>query len=294
MELQVRLLWKSKVVPPIIPSVVSRYRRERVSDHPCAARWDQSSGGPSARFPPSMPRVCFAADLHLFARRSSANLHLSELIDVANESEICVLGGDIFDFRWSRYANDEATAQAATEWLTAFDEQTNHCTVHFLLGNHDDHPALLERLPALEQLIPTFEWSRYYFRLGNTLFLHGDVADRTMTEACLHAQRDKIEHHNRSEMHHRLYDMVIKAQLHRLAPPAVYPRRRVAKRILNYINDIGHGPETGVEHVCFGHTHRPMDHFHYKGIHFHNCGAPIGGAPFRILTRNVVLPSASS
>lgn len=238
---------------------------------------------------PSMPKVCFIADLHLFARRSTASLHQNRMIQSALESDLCVLGGDIFDFRWSTYLTEDETAHAAVEWLREFDRATHHCQVHFLLGNHDDHPELLERLPFLEQEMPTFEWSRYFYRLGDTLFLHGDVADKTMTAACLKLQREQFIHGSRTELHHRLYDVAIKAQLHRLAPPAVYPCQRVAKRILKYMESVGHGQKTGVKHVYFGHTHRPMDHYLCEGVHFHNGGAPIGNAPFRILSRDVIL-----
>lgn len=236
-----------------------------------------------------MAKVCFVADLHMFARRSTAERYQDRIIEAALESDLCVLGGDIFDFRWSTYLTEDETAHAAVEWLRHFDEATQHCRVHFLLGNHDDHPELLERLPFLEQEMTTFEWSRYYFRIGDTLFLHGDVADKNMTAACLKLQREQFSHGSRTELHNRLYDVAIKAQLHRLAPPAVYPCKRVAKRILAYMESIGHGRESGVEHVCFGHTHRPMDHFLYGGVHFHNGGAPIGDAPFRILVRDVAL-----
>ena len=234
-----------------------------------------------------MPRICFVADLHLFARRSRADKYYDQIIHAAADSDICVLGGDIFDFRWSVYPTEDETAHAAVEWLREFDRATHHTQVHFLLGNHDDHPELLERLPFLEQELKTFEWNRYFYRLGDTLFLHGDVADRTMTAACLQSQREQFSHNNPTDLQHKLYDVAVKAQLHRLAPPAVYPRKRVAQRILSYMESIGHGKSTGVEHVFFGHTHRPMDHFLLNGVHFHNGGAPIGEAPFRILRRDV-------
>lgn len=237
-----------------------------------------------------MLKVSFVADLHLFARRSSAPRYHDQIIAAALDSDVCVLGGDIFDFRWSTYLTEDETAHAAVEWLRAFDTATKHCRVHFLLGNHDDHPELLERLPFLEQEITTFEWSRYYYRLGDTLFLHGDVADKTTTALGLQLQREQFSHGSRNELQNRLYDVAIRAQLHRIAPPAVYPCKRVAKRILAYMESIGHPKESGVEHVYFGHTHRPMDHYLFEGVHFHNGGAPIGRAPFRILQRNVNFP----
>lgn len=237
-----------------------------------------------------MPKICFVADLHLFARRSTADRYRAEIIRAALNSDLCVLGGDIFDFRWSVFPTEDETAHAAVEWLRAFDRDTDHCRVHFLLGNHDDHPELLERLPYLAEELGTFDWSRFYYRLNDAIFLHGDVADRSMTAACLREQREQFSHGSRTEMHHRLYDVAIKAQLHRIAPPAVYPCKRVAKRLISYLSSIGHGPDDGIRHVYFGHTHRPMDHYLFQGVHFHNGGAPIGGAPFRILQCEVKDP----
>ncbi|SFJ46261.1 metallophosphoesterase [Planctomicrobium piriforme] len=234
-----------------------------------------------------MSRVAFVSDLHLFASRSSAYAHFDALIQTARQSDECVLGGDIFDFRWSRYPTPEATADAAIEWLDEFISSTRDCQVHFVLGNHDDHPLLHARLPELQAKHPRFAWNRFYYRQGNTLFLHGDVADGTMTAAALEQQRDEFRHGSRSQLQHRVYDMAVKAHLHRLAPPAVYPKKRVAKRILSYLQQIGHGPETGLEHVCFGHTHRPVDNYQIDGVTFHNCGAPIGAGSFRIVCRNI-------
>lgn len=234
-----------------------------------------------------MSRVAFASDLHLFARRSTALHHFDLMVEAARASDEFVLGGDIFDFRWSHYPSEEATADAAILWLEQFLEETGNCQVHYVFGNHDDHPLLHERLPDLQQRSGRFAWNRFYYRKGNTLFLHGDVADRPTTPEILEEQRNRAKHSPRSPFHHTAYDLAVKAQLHRIAPPAIYPKKRVAQRILSYLDQIGEGPSTGVQHVCFGHTHRPVDHFQLHGVTFHNCGAPIGSGAFRVVRRNV-------
>ncbi|WP_437187517.1 metallophosphoesterase [Planctomicrobium sp. SH668] len=234
-----------------------------------------------------MATFAFVSDLHLFASRSTAYSHFDELIAASKRSDRCILGGDIFDFRWSRYRSPDATADAAIEWLQTFINSTGNCEIHFLLGNHDDHPLMHERLPTLASNFPRFQWSRFYHRLGDTLFLHGDVADRKMTAEGLEQQRDSFHHGSRSPIQHRLYDMAVKANLHLLPPTAAYPRKTVAKRILSYMDQIGHGPDSGIKHVCFGHTHRPIDNYQLGDITFHNCGAPIGKGNFRIVHREV-------
>ena len=49
-----------------------------------------------------MPKCFFVSDLHLFANRSNAHRYLEEIARAASRAEVFVLGGDIFDFRWSR------------------------------------------------------------------------------------------------------------------------------------------------------------------------------------------------
>ena len=237
-----------------------------------------------------MSRIAFASDLHLFSRRSTAESHLSTLVDAALTSEEFVFGGDIFDFRWSCYRDAETTADAAIDWLGRFLKQTGDCRIRFVFGNHDDHPLLHTRMEQLQSQESRFSFDRFYYRRGDTLFLHGDVADRTMTATLLEEQRNRFEHGTRSPLQHKVYDLAVKAQLHRIAPPAVYPKKRVARRILSYLNHIGQGPETGLMHVCFGHTHRPVDHYQIDGVTFHNCGAPIGAGKFRVVCRTVASP----
>lgn len=57
----------------------------------------------------------------------------------------------------------------------------------------------------------------------------------------------------------------------------------VARRIAAYLRHVGEGPDSGVRHIYFGHTHRRVLNYRYRGMTFHNGGAPICGQPFRIL-----------
>lgn len=230
-----------------------------------------------------MPKACFVSDLHLFSNRSRGQRHLESIREMAARSRHCILGGDIFDFKWTTLRTCEATIDAALHWLHDLSVRVPHCQVHFLLGNHDYHPELIDRLPGLAHEVPNFDWERYYLRLGDALFLHGDVADRKMTTARLEQRRLRFRHEPRGRLHHRAYDLVVHANMHEVVSRALYPKRRVARRIVSYLHHIGHGPETGVRHVYFGHTHRPVNGFEHAGLVFHNGGAPIGRARFRIL-----------
>jgi UDP-2,3-diacylglucosamine hydrolase len=80
-----------------------------------------------------------------------------------------------------------------------------------------------------------------------------------------------------------VYAVVHRARLHQPLAFLLHRKRHVARRILNYPDHLGEGAETGVRHVYFGHIHRRMFNYRYRGVTFHNCGAPIAGLRFRIL-----------
>lgn len=236
----------------------------------------------------NMPRVCFVSDLHLFANRSRAHEHLERIRSAADRVDHCILGGDIFDFKWSTLGDTSTTIDAAVDWLHDLCVRVPNSRVQFLLGNHDYHQEFIARLPALADEVHNFEWHRFYIRLGDVVFLHGDVADRRMTAQHLEERRAKwTAHRQRGRFHSRAYDLVVKTKVHLLVPRAVYPRRIVARRILAYLEDIGHCPQNGVRQVCFGHTHLPVADYNYGGLCFHNGGAPIGTKKFRILELDV-------
>ncbi|RLS51316.1 MAG: hypothetical protein DWH91_19550 [Planctomycetota bacterium] len=227
--------------------------------------------------------VCFVSDLHLFSKRSRGHLIEDAILAAARRSRVCVLGGDIFDFKWSMLPSTEATLAAACLWLSQLATRVPECQFHFVLGNHDDHPSLVAQLPDLASQHANFRWDRFYYRMGDTVFLHGDAADRRMSHERLELQRNLFSHTRRRGWAHGLYSLVVRAQMHRIVPHAVYPRAIVAARLIKYLKEIGHGPEAGVRQVCFGHTHRPLDNYHRSGIDFHNGGAPIGRALHRIV-----------
>ena len=227
--------------------------------------------------------VCFVADLHLFSHRTRGHLIDEEIVAAARRSRVCVLGGDIFDFKWSAHSSHEASLLAAIEWLCRLIEAVPECQFHFVLGNHDDLPALVALLPELATRYANFYWDRFYLRLGDTMFLHGDAADRQMSHERLTDRRDRFSHARRHRLAHGLYGLLVRAHLHRLIPHAVYPPAIVADRLLKYLREVGHGPEEGVRQVCFGHTHRPLTAYQRGGLQFYNGGAPIGGAKYRIV-----------
>lgn len=231
-----------------------------------------------------MPKAYFVSDLHLFANRSEAARYREAIDEAAAGAAVFVLGGDIFDFRWSTLATIEQTVDAAMRWLTALIAPCPECRFHYLLGNHDYHRQFMERLDVLARSAPNLSWHRFYLRLGDNVFLHGDVADRPTSAARLSKRRSRwLYDKKRGRVRSRFYDAAIATGLHKPLHHVLHPKWLVARRVLAYLEDIGQGPGSGVQHVFFGHTHCVLSHYPYGGLTFHNAGSAIKGLEFRIL-----------
>jgi UDP-2,3-diacylglucosamine hydrolase len=229
------------------------------------------------------PAGYFVSDLHLFASRSQGERHLTAIHRLSRQAQTFVLGGDIFDFKWSRLRCIDSTVAAAAACLAEMAEHSPSCQFHMVLGNHDHHPQFIRELELLDARYANLQWHPYHLRLGGDMFLHGDAADGDATVARLHRARNKPARHHRGPAAHWVYDTCVRAGLHRPVPLLAYPKRRTARQLLRYLGEVGHGPETGVEHVYFGHTHRAISGYRCGGVAFHNGGAPIQGVPFRIV-----------
>ena len=230
-----------------------------------------------------MTKCYFVSDLHLFANRSHAHRYLEEIAMAASQAEVFVLGGDIFDFRWSRIPILGRWTGPPSGWRN-WPVSCPACHFHLVLGNHDYHQVLIDRLVRLERQVPNLSWHRYYLRLGSSVFLHGDVADKKMDARMLAEAREKwLDRRRRGPFVSLLYDVVVLTRLHKPLPHLVFAKRIVVRRILKYLESIGQGPANGVRNVYFGHTHRRLSNYRYRGLVFHNGGAPIKGMKFRII-----------
>ena len=102
-------------------------------------------------FPSRSVRGLAVSDLHLFARRSAGEEYLHSLRSQLASTDVLVLNGDIFDFRWSTLPSVEATAARALEWLEALHAAYPSCTIHYVLGNHDCPTFFRARLDRLQR-----------------------------------------------------------------------------------------------------------------------------------------------
>lgn len=230
-----------------------------------------------------MSKCYFVSDLHLFANRSNAHRYLVQIGEAASAADLFVLGGDIFDFHWAPIPPIRA-AKAAARWLNELTSGCRKCHFHLVLGNHDYHQVLIDRLVRLEKQTSNLSWHPFYVRLGGSVFLHGDVAERRMDARRLaEARGEWLDRRHRGPFLSKMYDVVVLTRLHKPVPHLVYSKRIVARRIYRYLESIGQGPEAGVRDVYFGHTHKNLADFKYRGLAFHNGGAGIKGIKFRII-----------
>lgn len=228
--------------------------------------------------------IYFVSDLHMFSSRSQEGRYLAELERKAANAGHFVLGGDIFDFRWSSMSSHEETAARAVHWLNKLVGDCPTCNFHYVLGNHDYHAALLERLDRLAEKQKNFSWEPFYLRLGCSIFLHGDAADRMATGDELAAARIRwMYKKKRGRVANRLYDMAVEKRLHMPFIHLARTKKLTAKRILAYLRDVGETPAGGVKNVYFGHTHLALSNFRFGGVMFHNSGAPMEGLRFAII-----------
>jgi len=231
----------------------------------------------------------FVSDLHLFSRRSLAPRHVVALHEAAAKAETYVLGGDIFDFRWSTFSTSEETVRQAVRWLDDLVASHPRCQFHFVQGNHDCNRRFVSALESYCTTRPNLTLHPYFLRLGKSVFLHGDAADHpAMCASRLSKRRERWgRDESRSRVRHVLYDLAVTARLHRLAGQVRHPRRRAVHRILGYLERVQQGPQQGVEHVYYGHTHDAVERFRYGGVTFHNPGSPMPGLDFRIIETEV-------
>src|SRR5688500_8462178 len=120
----------------------------------------------------------FVSDLHMFSRRSQAALHQATIHAAADRAQTFVLGGDVFDFRWSTLGSVDETVERAIHWLDDLVASHRQCDFHFVLGNHDFNRRFLTALDTYSIAAPNLSVHHYYLRLGKSMFLHGDVADK--------------------------------------------------------------------------------------------------------------------
>ena len=244
---------------------------------------------------PTLTRGLVVSDLHLFARRSEGAAFLTSLENKLAATDVFVLNGDTFDFRWIAPTDREKAFAAATDDLRTLLHRHPQCTIHFILGNHDCLLGFQRALTELAATQPRFQWHPWLLRLGSAMFLHGDCAEASMDAAELQRRRAPWEHgQQRGRIASWAYRTAEGLGLAQQAHEWFFPRPRVVERIAHYLDHVCPGWRGEVRDCYFGHTHLPFSGHTYEGIAFHNTGSampPILG--FNPLSFEVQLPHPS-
>jgi UDP-2,3-diacylglucosamine hydrolase len=225
----------------------------------------------------------FVSDLHLFSRRSVAIERWKELeLELRNASWL-VLGGDIFDFRWSSFADQAATLDAAGSWIENVIQMQPHLQISYVAGNHDSHPSMRRLLQELSSSHTQFQWHDHTFQLGDKLFLHGDIIDASSHVDGLERYRNKfaVESKSRGTVANLLYDSIVAMRVHRLPRHFVHRPNQILSRLYHCLVREGLTTDQKVRKIYFGHTHAPMHGASYRGYLFYNPGSAIRHLPFR-------------
>lgn len=222
---------------------------------------------------PAVRGGVFISDLHLFSPRSAADAIPEQLASLQGADQCIVLGGDIFDFRWSIQGSHSRTLDAAVKWLETLLANTGQAHVRFVPGNHDCHPEFLELLNDLASSDSRFGWHEHHFQIGDALFLHGDVLD---ARGSLARYRAKFHHeHPQTDLKHRMYDVVVEMRLHKLVPRLRHRPQLTCRRLRQLIESLPSASATPYERVFFGHTHAPMFGYSSQNVRYYNPGAAL-------------------
>ncbi|SHL28891.1 UDP-2,3-diacylglucosamine hydrolase [Desulfatibacillum alkenivorans DSM 16219] len=228
-----------------------------------------------------MKQGVVVSDLHMFAQRSKAHEMMSQIGDLIAKSDMLVLNGDTFDFRWTTLPSVDYTIKEAIDWIDGLSKSFPNCKIHVVCGNHDCRG---EYLSALEDLIAknaSVSWYEHFMSMNNLLFLHGDCDTR-------HTKVDKFVHwsepYETSKKVSRVlalaYDQANKSGLTAFAQKLASPPHKASKKVFSYMSEIAPDILEHAEHVYFGHSHVPFSNYEYNGLHFHNTGCAVSSMEF--------------
>jgi UDP-2,3-diacylglucosamine hydrolase len=240
------------------------------------------------QLPPDVRRLAFVSDLHLFSSRSNATEHQESIRRAIAESDVCVWGGDLFDFRWSRINSEQATIDHALGWLDEWYQQFPEVSFVFLDGNHDAHASFTSQLSAWSSRRDRFQCGLDCVRIDDTLLLHGDVIEGGGSPSAFADYRDRwSDRPTAGRMASGIYDVAIAARVHRAAAVAVHRKRSTCLRLIRWLHRQPSESSEGIRRIVFGHTHRLIDGYRVQGMEFYNGGAAIRHVPFSPVTLKI-------
>lgn len=223
-------------------------------------------------------RGVFVSDLHVFSGRSVAESLGSEVQQRYPQANLLVLGGDIFDFKWSSMSG-AGTLLAAEHWLEGLLNQWDGEVV-YLAGNHDCLPQFMDVLREVESHNDRFTWHDHQVQFGDSVFLHGDVLDAGQDVSKLGAYRDKFHPtSNQSKLSRQAYSAIVAMRIHRMAPKLRHRKIMTCLKLQGILPQLVDRPQE-IRRVFYGHTHVAVPGSEVNGVKFYNPGAAIRHVAF--------------
>ena len=226
-------------------------------------------------------RIAFISDLHLFSRRCNAHEHEERIEQAVSWGEMCVWGGDLFDFRWSQERRGDVTVGRAIDWLERWYDRHPDTTFVFLAGNHDAHRPFADALRRWARDRERFHDGLECLRVRDTLLVHGDVIEGNGSHEAFTRYRTRWSGKpTAGALQNQAYEMAVAARVHKAVASAAHRKRNTCLRLLRWMHDQPDDAIRGVRRVVFGHTHRLITGLRVDGIRFYNGGAAIRHVPF--------------
>ena len=216
------------------------------------------------------------SDLHIFSCGSLYERHLPMLEDAARRHAVLVLNGDTFDFKRSRFRNNSETSAHAVEWLSSLCLRHPETMIHYVIGNHDCNRQFVDELRSIEKRLHNLRVSPDTLKIGNVLFIHGDVCDLPRGENDLAKLRARYEALERSLCSIVFAQIVTRTRVN-FVEYIRHSKQALADRILSYLEAAHPAELASTERIYFGHTHVPFADFHYRGLTFCNTGSAVRG-----------------
>ena len=217
------------------------------------------------------------SDLHIFSPASSYARHSEHIHQLIKESEVCILNGDIFDFKRSTIGSVSETIPHASRILDSMLSANLNCKFHYILGNQEYIEMFLNTLKDLPA--DRFQVHPDILRIEDKIFLHGDIATTQNISLPITETRTRLLLSERDELSAKLARIIVALRLN-LVAYLTHSKEQIASRIyqylaLHYKNDLILAKE-----IYFGHTHVPFNNFELNGIKFFNTGSTIKNMRF--------------
>lgn len=223
-------------------------------------------------------RVAVISDTHLYGTGQDKRTRDQIIKDIKKASRragTVVLNGDIFEALYPAI-NVQDTTDNAIQLLEELSKDFPETNFEYVLGNHDCVKSFVEQVEEFASSRENVHVHREHLRIGNTLFLHGDlpVRKQDLKERELVTDPSQVRQSLGGAIIHSFRGAISKTLDDRFFAP-----KKVSERIYKQI--MKQNPELleGVDNIVFGHTHVPFTDYTLKidgrKVRFHNTGTGV-------------------